>query len=185
MLTKIKSKKIAKIRLLYFTPVLLGLLVAFACNQVDNKEISIDNDAAKKVELLEDKVYMEVEKMPEFSGGDLALRTFIAQNVKYPEKAKETGTEGKVFVQFVVNKDGIVEQVKHLATKVPQREENQIGEVVVVGYSEVFDKNGMAYDDLAEEAVRVVSKLPKWKPGENKGKKVKVSFTVPINFALN
>ena len=96
--------------------------------------------------------------MPEFPGGDLELRKYIAQNIQYPEIAKENGIQGKVFVQFVVNQKGEVEQVK-----------------VVRGVDPSLDK----------EAVRVIQSLPKWKPGSQRGKPVKVSFTVPINFQLN
>lgn len=103
-------------------------------------------------------VFFIVEDMPEFPGGDLALRKHIAQNIRYPEIAKENGIQGRVFVQFVVNKKGMVEQIK-----------------VVRGVDPSLDK----------EAIRVIQNLPKWKPGQQRGKPVKVSFTVPINFQLN
>lgn len=106
----------------------------------------------------EAEVFFIVENMPEFPGGDLELRKHIAQNVQYPEIAKENGIQGRVFVQFVVNQKGEVEQVK-----------------VVRGVDPALDK----------EAIRVISTLPKWKPGSQRGKPVKVSFTVPINFQLN
>lgn len=106
----------------------------------------------------ETEVFFIVENMPEFPGGDLELRKHIAQNVQYPEIAKENGIQGRVFVQFVVNQKGEVEQVK-----------------VVRGVDPALDK----------EAIRVISTLPKWKPGSQRGKPVKVSFTVPINFQLN
>jgi periplasmic protein TonB len=103
-------------------------------------------------------VFFIVEDMPEFPGGDLALRKYIAENIRYPEIAKENGIQGRVFVQFVVNKKGIVEAIK-----------------VVRGVDQSLDK----------EAIRVIKSLPKWKPGQQRGKPVKVSFTVPINFQLN
>ena len=106
----------------------------------------------------EAQVFFIVENMPAFPGGDLELRKYIAQNVKYPEIAKENGIQGRVFVQFVVNKKGKVEQVK-----------------VVRGVDPSLDK----------EAIRVISNLPAWKPGSQRGKAVRVSFTVPINFQLN
>lgn len=106
----------------------------------------------------EAQVFFIVENMPEFPGGDLELRKYIAQNIQYPEIAKENGIQGRVFVQFVVNKKGKVEQVK-----------------VVRGVDPSLDK----------EAIRVIQSLPAWKPGSQRGKPVKVSFTVPINFQLN
>lgn len=106
----------------------------------------------------EAQVFFIVENMPEFPGGDLELRKHIAQNIQYPEIAKENGIQGRVFVQFVVNQRGNVEQVK-----------------VVRGVDPSLDK----------EAIRVIENLPSWKPGSQRGKPVKVSFTVPINFQLN
>ena len=106
----------------------------------------------------EEQIFMIVEHMPEFPGGDLALRKHIAENVKYPEIAKENGLSGKVFVQFVINQRGEDENVK-----------------IARGVDPALDK----------EAIRVVQGLPKWKPGSQRGKPVKVSYTVPINFQLN
>lgn len=120
--------------------------------QVEIVQIDEEEDEA------EAEVFLIVETMPEFPGGDIALRKHIAQSVQYPEIAKENGIMGKVFVQFVVNKKGEVEQVK-----------------VVRGVDPALDK----------EAIRVIQSLPKWKPGEQRGKPVKVAYTVPINFQLN
>ena len=96
--------------------------------------------------------------MPEFPGGELAMRKYLADHVQYPEIAKENGLSGKVFVQFVVNQKGEIENVK-----------------IARGVDPALDK----------EAMRVVQSLPKWKPGSQLGKPVRVSFTVPINFQLN
>ncbi|MBR2195241.1 MAG: energy transducer TonB [Salinivirgaceae bacterium] len=115
-------------------------------------------EMAEEEEEEEEQIFMIVENMPEFPGGDLALRKYIAENVKYPEIAKENGLSGKVFVQFVINQRGEVENVK-----------------IARGVDPALDK----------EAIRVVQNLPKWKPGSQRGKPVKVSYTVPINFQLN
>jgi periplasmic protein TonB len=109
-------------------------------------------------EVEEQQVFFIVENMPIFPGGDLELRKYINQNVVYPEIAKENGIQGKVFVQFVVNQKGEVEQVK-----------------IARGIDPSLDK----------EAIRVIQSLPKWTPGSQRGKPVKVSYTVPINFQLN
>lgn len=103
------------------------------------------------------EVFFIVEEMPVFPGGEEALRKFIAQSVKYPVIAQENGIEGRVFVSFVVN---------------------QKGEVTNVKVARPFDPN------LDKEAVRVVQSMPKWSPGKQRGKAVKVSYTVPINFVL-
>lgn len=102
-------------------------------------------------------VFFIVEEMPEFPGGEAALRAFIAQSVKYPVIAQENGIQGKVYVNFVVGKDGSISQAK-----------------IARGVDPSLDK----------EALRVVNSLPKWKPGKQGGKPVKVSYTVPINFQL-
>ncbi len=105
----------------------------------------------------ESQVFFIVEDMPEFPGGELALRKFIANAIKYPVIAQENGISGKVYVNFVVDKDGSVTAAK-----------------VARGVDPSLDK----------EALRVVNSLPKWKPGMQRGKPVKVSYTVPISFVL-
>ncbi len=112
---------------------------------------------AKEEEAEDAAVFFIVEEMPEFPGGQLALRKFIAQAVKYPVIAQENGIQGKVFVNFVVGKDGSITGAK-----------------ISRGVDPSLDK----------EALRVVNSLPKWKPGKQGGKAVRVSYTVPINFQL-
>jgi TonB family protein len=103
------------------------------------------------------EVFRIVEDMPEFPGGDLALRKHIAENVKYPEEAVKEGIQGKVFVIFVVSKDGGTTNSR-----------------IARGVHPLLDK----------EAIRVVNNFPKWKPGKQRGQAVNVEFTVPINFVL-
>ena len=125
-------------------------------------EIEIeDTESDEDLEIVEEddeEVFMVVENMPEFPGGDLGLMKYIQKNVKYPPIAKEYNITGKVYISFVVDRSGSVTNVK-----------------VVRG----VDKN------LDAEAVRVIKSLPKYKPGKQRGKAVKVMFTVPINFTLN
>jgi protein TonB len=103
------------------------------------------------------EVFFIVEDMPEFPGGEMALRTYIANSIKYPVIAQENGIQGKVYVTFVVGKDGSVTNA-----------------TIARGVDPSIDK----------EALRVVNALPKWKPGKQRGKPVNVSYTVPINFVL-
>lgn len=105
----------------------------------------------------EDKVFVIVEEMPEFPGGDLARAKWLQANLNYPAIAQENGIQGKVYVTFVVGKDGTISNA-----------------TVVRGVDASLDK----------EALRVVNKMPPWKPGMQRGKPVNVSFTVPINFVL-
>ena len=120
-----------------------------------------ESDEDEEIEIIEeddDEFFMVVENMPIFPGGDLGLMKFIQKNVKYPAIAKEYNITGKVYVSFIVDKSGSVTNVK-----------------IVRG----VDKN------LDAEAVRVVKSLPKYKPGKQRGKSVRVMFTIPINFTLN
>ena len=105
----------------------------------------------------DDKVYEKVEVMPEFPGGDQAMMDFVATNVKYPKEAMDKEISGRVLVSFIVEKDGSITDAK-----------------VVKGIGGGCD----------EEAVRVVNAMPKWKPGKQKGKPVRVSFMMPFTFKL-
>ncbi|MCQ2216493.1 MAG: energy transducer TonB [Bacteroidales bacterium] len=121
--------------------------------EIEFQEVEVEEE----VEEVADEVFVIVEQMPTFPGGDLELRKFLAQSVKYPVIAQENGIQGRVFVSFVVN---------------------QKGEVTNVKVARPLDPN------LDKEAVRVVQSMPKWSPGMQRGKPVKVSYTVPINFVL-
>ncbi|MAO02185.1 MAG: energy transducer TonB [Flavobacteriales bacterium] len=128
------------------------------------EELEIEDTESDEDEIIEieeeddEEFFMVVENMPEFPGGDLGLMKYIQKNVRYPAIAKEYNITGKVYISFIVDKQGSVTNVK-----------------VVRG----VDKN------LDEEAVRVVKSLPKYKPGKQRGKPVRVMFTIPINFTLN
>ena len=127
----------------------------------DEIEIDSESDEDEEIEIIEeddDEFFMVVENMPIFPGGDLGLMKYIQKHVKYPAIAKEYNITGKVYVSFIVDKSGSVTNVK-----------------IVRG----VDKN------LDAEAVRVVKSLPKYKPGKQRGKSVRVMFTIPINFTLN
>jgi len=108
-------------------------------------------------EVEEQPIFTVVESMPEFPGGKSALMKYLAQNIKYPPYAKEAGIQGRVFINFVVEKDGSITNVK-----------------VLRGIGGGCD----------EEAVRVVKAMPKWKPGMQRGKPVRVSFNLPVKFTL-
>lgn len=103
------------------------------------------------------EVFIIVEDMPEYPGGEKALRSFISREIVYPESAARAGIQGRVYVSFVVQPDGSIDEVRVARSVHPL---------------------------LDAEAVRVVKKMTGWKPGRQKGKPVKVKFTVPINFSL-
>ncbi len=138
-------------------------------DDVETETIEInseDNDAdtvviAPPVQVEEEEeevVFVIVETMPEFPGGQQALFKYLSENVKYPAIAQENGIQGRVICQFVVNKDGAIVDV----------------EVVRSGGDPSLDK----------EALRVIKSMPKWKPGKQRGKAVRVKYTVPVNFRL-
>ena len=109
-------------------------------------------------EVIEEEIFEVVEQMPEFPNGGMAgLMQFLSKNIKYPTIAQENGTQGRVTVQFVVNRDGSIVDAK-----------------VIRGVDPYLDK----------EALRVINSMPKWKPGMQRGKPVRVKYTVPVMFRL-
>lgn len=101
--------------------------------------------------------YLIPEQIPEFPGGEEKLLKYLQNNIVYPQTAKENNITGKVFVTFVISRDGAVKDVK-----------------VLKGIGGGCD----------EEAVRVIKNMPKWQPGKQDGKTVNVQFNLPIKFAL-
>ena len=108
-------------------------------------------------ESVDEPTFITVEQMPEFPGGQEGLVNYLVENLNYPEKAKAEKITGKVYVSFVVEKDGSISNVKVLRD---------------IGYG------------CGEEAVRVVKAMPRWKPGMQRGKNVRVQYTLPLNFQL-
>ena len=116
-------------------------------------------DAAReKLATNPDEVFVVVEKQPEFKGGMTALMSYLGENIQYPEEAHKNGIQGRVITNFVVNKDGSISEVK-----------------TVRGIDPLLDT----------EAVRVISEMPNWKPGMQRGQAVRVRYTLPIVFSLN
>ena len=108
-------------------------------------------------EFEEERIFELVEAMPEYPGGDLARQQFLNNNIRYPTMARESGIQGMVYVTFVVERDGSVTDVR-----------------VLRGIGGGCD----------EEAVRVVRNMPKWIPGRQRNKPVRVQFNLPIRFTL-
>lgn len=126
-----------------------------AADETPNREFNI-NDLDYGPEDTSDEIipFMPSEDMPVFPGN---VQKWITQRVRYPQLAAEAGIQGKVYIQFVVEKNGSVSNIK-----------------VVRGVDELLDK----------EALRVISEMPKWTPGKQRGKAVRVSYTMPITFKL-
>lgn len=105
----------------------------------------------------EGEIFEVVEQNPMFPGGEAALLKYLQKNLKYPAQAQDNGIQGRVMVQFVVNKDGSVVEPKIIRAVDPS---------------------------LDKEAMRVVSAMPKWTPGKQRGKTVRVRYTLPVTFRL-
>lgn len=105
----------------------------------------------------DEEVYTEVDEQPEFPGGLDGLLNFLAKNVNYSRNAVRKGIQGRVVTNFIINKDGSISDI-----------------IVTEGVNKELDA----------EAIRVISKMPNWKPGKNEGKIVRVNFTLPVTFRL-
>jgi len=130
--------------------------------KVNQDVVVVNNEDNEKVEIVDikveekvvvDEIFDVVEEQPEYPGGTQELYNFIGKNFKYPEMARAANVQGKVYVSFVVGKDGSIEDVKIL--------------------------RGLG-SGLDEEASRVVKMMPKWTPGKQRGKNVKVRYNLPI-----
>lgn len=127
--------------------------------EVEQNEVIEEYVAPEVVEeeVVEQEIFQIVEEMPSYPGGEKALLEYVAKNIKYPQIARETGIQGRVFVGFVVEPDGSVSNVK-----------------ILRGIGGGCD----------EEAMRVIKSLAKWKPGKQRGKAVRVSYQIPVVFKL-
>jgi TonB family protein len=169
MMNKKKSNATVHIKYALFVLPAFALLVAgnISCSQdvsqtEDAKEevvapVSPEAKEAPADSTAKEEVFMVAEQMPEFPGGMKELLKFLQDNLKYPENAMKNNVQGRVIVQFVVEKDGTLTEFKVARSVDP---------------------------DLDAEALRVLQTMPKWKPGMQRGKIVRVKFTVPVSFKL-
>lgn len=169
MMNKKKSNAAGHIKYALFVLPAFALLVAgnISCSQdasqtEDAKEevvapVSPEAKEAPADSTAKEEVFMVAEQMPEFPGGMKEMLKFLQENVKYPENAMKNNVQGRVIVQFVIEKDGTPTEFKVLRSVDP---------------------------DLDAEALRVMKAMPKWKPGMQKGQVVRVKFTVPVSFKL-
>lgn len=169
MMNKKKSNAAGHIKYALFVLPAFALLVAgnISCSQdasqtEDAKEevvapVSPEAKEAPADSTAKEEVFMVAEQMPEFPGGMKEMLKFLQENVKYPENAMKNNVQGRVIVQFVIEKDGTPTEFKVARSVDP---------------------------DLDAEALRVLQTMPKWKPGMQRGKIVRVKFTVPVSFKL-
>ena len=158
-----QTKQTGKMKYLLTIPVLALALFMHGCEEKDNSDEMTPSEpkVMKYDQNTPEGVYEVVEKMPEFKGGMDALITFMGENTIYPEEAKASETEGKVFVKFIIDESGRV-------TK-----------------PEVMHAISVENAALHTAALSTISKMPDWIPGEQKGQKVKVQYVMPVQFALN
>ncbi len=135
----------------------LILLLGILAVKTINCQVAYDSDSVTFKPGRDSLIFTLVEQMPRFPGGDMARIRYMSENIKYPKNARENGIQGRVFVTFVVEQDGTVNDVR-----------------VLRGIGGGCD----------EEAVKVVKSMPKWTPGFQKGKPVRVQFNMPILFRL-
>ena len=156
MMNKKRTHTTGRIKYALFVPLAAALLIAsnISCISSEKQEEISEKQESRAAE---GEVFQVVEEMPEFPGGMGECMKWLGQNIKYPADAKEKGVQGRVIVQFVVEKDGTIVNAK-----------------VVRGVD----------PDLDAEALRVVNQSPKWKPGKQKGEAVRVKYTLPIMFRL-
>jgi TonB family protein len=168
MMTKARSASWTLIKVLAAFPAFLAVLFFFAAGTA-NTTIAQESKATTKPAVeqktetqenpsTENQVFTVVEDMPSYPGGQDALVAYLVTNIKYPEEAKSKGITGVVYVSYVVEKDGAISNVK-----------------IMRGIGSGCD----------EEAYRVVSGMPKWTPGKQRGENVRVQFTLPIKFSLD
>ena len=158
MMNKQTSNSLARFKYLLFVPLAIALLAMNSTTIRANvqKKVVKTTKTTKKADA-SNKVYEVVEQMPTFPGGDAALMKYLAENIKYPVSAQKAKEQGRVVVQFIVEKDGAVTSVKTVRSVAPA---------------------------LDAEAVRVIKAMPKWTPGRQGGQPVRVNYNVPVSFRL-
>ena len=158
MKNKQKTNRFAGYKYLLFVPLAFALLAMNNTTIRANvqKKVVKTTKTTKKAGA-NDKVYVVVEQMPSFPGGDSALLKYLFENVKYPVSASKAQKQGRVMVCFTVEKDGAISNVKVARSVTPS---------------------------LDAEAVRAIKSMPKWSPGKQGGEFVRVKYIVPVTFRL-
>lgn len=172
MMNKKRTKEIGRTKYLMFLPLAALLMIVsnietvarttekFAADVMENVAPEMTTSPLPVVQDTVDisnAVFEIVEVMPVFPGGMSALMKYIGENIKYPEEAKKKNMQGRVYVAFIVNQDGSISDTR-----------------IIRGASPLLDA----------EALRVIGSMPKWKPGMQKGKAVRVQYSVPVVFSL-
>ena len=170
MMMKRQTSPWARLKALFVLPVAFATVTVISCTSPKEKkaednqepasapEMQVVSYAPQPKEAEQGDVYQVVEEQPMFPGGMGEMMKFLQQNVKYPKEAQDQGVQGRVIVQFVVNKDGSISN-----------------DTVVRSVDPMLDA----------EAIRVVRSMPNWTPGKQRGEAVRVRFTLPVTFRLD
>ena len=143
--------------LLFVVSALILLVIVIAPARANAQDKREKTTQTRKDTATDDKVYEVCEQMPIFEGGDAALLKYLRENLKYPDKTKDRGVQGRVVIGFIVEKDGSLTDVKVLRP---------------------------VDIDLDAEVLRLVKGMPKWIPGRQNGKRVRVRYLLPIHICL-
>ena len=176
MMMKRQTSPWARLKALFVLPVAFAAVTVISCTSPKEKKVEANQDAAQQeqptsineIQVVsyapqpkaeeQGEVFQTVEEAAMFPGGMEAMMKYLQENIKYPEQAKNNGVQGRVIVQFVVNKDGSISN-----------------DTVVRSVDPMLDA----------EAIRVVRNMPNWTPGKQKGEAVRVRFTLPVTFRLD
>ena len=176
MMMKRQTSPWARLKALFVLPVAFAAVTVISCTSPKEKKVEANQDAAQQeqptsineIQVVsyapqpkaeeQGEVFQAVEEAAMFPGGMEAMMKYLQENIKYPEQAKNNGVQGRVIVQFVVNKDGSISN-----------------DTVVRSVDPMLDA----------EAIRVVRNMPNWTPGKQKGEAVRVRFTLPVTFRLD
>lgn len=151
------GKKEGKSQLFYDNGNIKEISIYKSGKIIETQEFDFEGNEIIEEDYQNEEIFTIVEEQPEFPGGMGKMMRYLARKTQYPQAALEMGIQGKVYVSFIIEKDGTISDVN-----------------VIRGVHKSLDK----------EAIRVVKSMPKWTPGIQKGKKVKVKYTIPINFRL-
>lgn len=170
MMMKRQTSPWARLKALFVLPVAFAAVTVISCTSPKEKKAEANQEPASAPEMqvvtyapqpkeaAQGEVFQVVEEQPMFPGGMGEMMKFLQQNVKYPKEAQDQGKQGRVIVQFVVNKDGSISN-----------------DTIVRSVDPLLDA----------EAIRVVRSMPNWTPGKQKGEAVRVRFTLPVTFRLD
>ena len=154
---------------------IFSAVLAMMCGGINAQEVIDTTSVNAKL------LTAEGNKMPKYKSGIASVMQYLGNNIKYPKEAAQNGVEGRAIISFLVNKDGVVCNVKPVKV-----------DLKFFDLHKMSEKTGKSEEDLkihytwmfSHEAVRVISAMPKWKPGMLNGKKVGAYCTVPVTFAI-